>query len=234
MKLAIMQPYFLPYIGYFQLIASVDKFVIYDDVSFIKGGWINRNNIKVQGQPKLITIPLQNGRSGVPICDVLIAGKREFWAKKMLRTVAESYAKAPYYNQVYSMFESWIAADVEGISELNVGILGDICEYIGLNTEIVPTSKIYANANLSSVERVLDICEREAATHYINAIGGRELYSLEVFKEKGITLNFLKPTLSSYSQGKGSFVAGLSMLDALMWNPGESILAKLQEFALVD
>lgn len=234
MKLAIMQPYFLPYLGYFQLMASVDKFVVYDDVSYIKGGWINRNNIKIQEKASLITVPLQNGRSGVPISEVLIAGRREFWTKKMLRTVAESYAKAPFYDQVYPMFERWLTADVEGISELNVRILGDICGYVGLNTEVVPTSKIYANSNLSSVERVLDICEREVADHYINAIGGRELYSHEVFKEKGITLNFLKPTLSSYPQGKGDFVPGLSMLDVLMWNSVEAILAKSQEFTLVD
>lgn len=108
MKLAIMQPYFLPYIGYFQLIASVDKFVVYDDVSFIKGGWINRNNVKVQGESKLITVPLRNGNSGVPICEVLIAGKKEFWSKKLLRTIAESYARAPYFDQVYPMFEKWM------------------------------------------------------------------------------------------------------------------------------
>lgn len=234
MKLAIMQPYFLPYLGYFQLMASVDKFVVYDDVSYIKSGWINRNNIKVQGKASLITIPLQNGRSGVPICEVLIAGKREFWAKKMLRTVTESYVKAPFYDQVYPMFERWLTAEVEGISELNVRILSDVCEYVGLKTEIVPTSKIYANSNLSSVERVLDICEREAAGHYINAIGGRELYSHEVFKGEGITLNFLKPTLFSYPQGKGDFVSGLSMLDVLMWNSVGAILVKSKEFTLVD
>ena len=233
MKIAIMQPYFLPYLGYFQLIASVDKFVVYDDVSYIKSGWINRNNIKIQGKAGLITVPLQNGRSGVPIRKVLIAGKREFWAKKMLRTVAESYAKAPYFNQVYPMFEGWMNQQVEGISELNFTIISSICEYIGLGVEISPTSKIYENSNLTSVNRILDICERERANHYINAIGGRELYSQDIFKERGITLNFLKPTLSSYSQGKGEFVPGLSILDVLMYNSTDSIQCLLEGFSLV-
>jgi hypothetical protein len=234
MKLAIMQPYFLPYLGYFQLIASVDKFVVYDDVSYIKSGWINRNNIKVQGKASLITVPLQNGRSGVPIREVLIAVKREFWTKKMLRTVAESYAKAPYYDQVYPMFEGWMNQQIEGISELNVTIIRSICEYIGLGVEISSTSTIYENANLTSVGRVLDICEREGADHYINAIGGRELYSQDVFKEKGISLNFLKPTLPLYSQGKGEFIPGLSILDSLMWSPREMILEVLNTYSLVD
>ena len=233
MKLAIMQPYFLPYLGYFQLMASVDKFVVYDDVSYIKSGWINRNNIKVQGKASLITIPLQNGRSGVPICDVQIAGKREFWSKKMLRTVAESYSKAPEYDVIFPMFEAWITAEIAGISELNVRILGDICEYVGLKTEIVPTSMIYANSNLSSVARVLDICQQEDATLYINAIGGRELYSQDAFKEKGVELSFLKPVLEPYTQGKGEFAMGLSILDVLMWNPREVILEMLNIFSLV-
>jgi hypothetical protein len=234
MKLAIMQPYFLPYVGYFQLIASVDKFVVYDDVSFIKGGWINRNNIKVQGQAKLITIPLQNGNSGVPICDVLIAGKREFWTKKMLRTVAESYSKAPQYDVIFPIFEAWVTAGIEGVSELNLRIITDICQYVGLKTEVVPTSKVYANSNLSSVARVLDICQQEGAAHYINAIGGRELYSQDTFKNEGVELSFLKPVLSPYSQGKGEFILGLSILDTLMWNSGKVILEMLTTYSLVD
>ncbi|MDB2310622.1 WbqC family protein [Opitutales bacterium] len=234
MKLAIMQPYFLPYLGYFQLMASVDKFVVYDDVSYIKSGWINRNNIKVQGKASLITIPLQNGRSGVPICDVQIAGKREFWSKKMLRTVAESYSKASKYDVIFPMFEAWMTAEIAGISELNVRILGDICEYVGLKAEIVPTSKIYSNSNLSSVDRVLDICDREGATHYINAIGGRELYSQDVFKDKGFELSFLKPGLSPYSQGKMDFIPGLSILDIMMHNSAESVSCMLEEWSFVD
>lgn len=234
MKLAIMQPYFLPYIGYFQLIASVDRFVVYDDVSYIKNGWINRNNIKVQGQASLMTVPLQNGRSGVPIREVLIAGKREYWTRKMLRKIAESYAKAPYYSQIYPMFEGWMNQPVEGISELNVVIICSICDYLGVNVEIVPTSTNYGNSELSSVDRVLDICKKESADHYINAIGGKELYSQDTFKEQGITLSFLKPSLPSYAQGKGEFVSGLSILDVLMWNPIETILEQVHQYTLVD
>ena len=234
MKLAIMQPYFMPYIGYFQLIASVDKFVVYDDVSFIKGGWINRNNIKLQGQPKLITIPLQNGNSGVPIREVLIAKKKEYWAKKFLRTVAESYSKAPYFEQVYPIFEEWISSKCESISQLNVRIIEDICSYLSLGIEIEKTSSIYGNADLSSVARVLDICKKEGATHYINAIGGRELYSHEIFKREQIKLSFLQPELNSYTQGKGAFLKGLSVLDVLMFNDADKLRSMVKEYQLID
>ena len=234
MKLAIMQPYFLPYIGYFQLIASVDKFVVYDDVSFIKGGWINRNNIKVQGQAKLITIPLQNGISGVPICDVMIAEKQKFWSKKMLRTVAESYAKAPNFEQIYSMFEGWFLSEYERISDLNIRIIQDICRYVNLHVEIEQTSRVYENSHLSSISRVLDICKKEDATHYINAIGGKELYSQDAFKHEELKLSFLQPKLSVYPQGKGAFVKGLSILDVLMFNSVDGIETMLKEYSLVD
>jgi hypothetical protein len=234
MKLAIMQPYFMPYIGYFQLIASVDKFVVYDDVSFIKGGWINRNNIKVQGQAKLITIPLQNGNSGVPIREVLIAGKKEYWSKKFLRTVAESYSKAPYFEQIYPIFQEWISSKDESISQLNVRIIEDICSYLSLDIEIEKSSGIYSNADLSSVARVLDICKIEGATHYINAIGGRELYSHETFQREQIKLSFLQPVLNSYAQGKGAFIKGLSILDVLMFNDAEEVRSMLTEYQLID
>ena len=228
MKLAIMQPYFLPYLGYFQLIASVDKFVVYDDVTYIKSGWINRNNILVQGKASLITVPLQNGRSGVPINEVLIAGKREFWTKKMLRTVSESYAKAPFYSQIYPMFEHWMKADIATISELNVTIIRDICAYLKLEVEISPTSTVYGNSDLRSVGRVLDICEREGADRYINALGGRELYEQSMFTPHEIELRFLEPKVMPYPQTFREFIPGLSVLD-LMMNCGPSVIKKMMQ-----
>jgi hypothetical protein len=93
---------------------------------------------------------------------------------------------------------------------------------------------VYSNSDLTSIDRVLDICEKESAKHYINAIGGRELYSQDAFKEKGIALNFLKPVLSPYSQGKGDFVPGLSILDPMMHNSAEYVRGMLEEWSLID
>lgn len=230
-----MQPYFMPFIGYFQLIASVDKFVIYDDVSYIKGGWINRNRIKVQGKDKLITVPLQNGESGVLISDVLIANQnKEHWAKKILMTVDQSYSKAAYYSAIFPMFEKWIREDIESVSKLNERMLVDICHYIGISTEILPSSSHYGNSKLKSVERVLDICRIEKADYYINAIGGKKLYAPKDFTSNGICLRFLQPNLVQYPQGKGDFLPGLSILDLLMYNSPVQVKSMAQGYALVD
>ena len=232
MKIAIMQPYFLPYLGYFQLIQSVDKFIIYDDVSFIKGGWINRNNLLVNRAKSLVSIPLQNGNSVVPICEVELAGKREYWSRKILKTVQQSYAKAPHFEAVFKLFEDIIGGPSNLISEINVKAIKSICRYIGIETEILETSKGYQNSHLASSARVLDICKKEGADFYINAEGGRSLYSGEDFLERGIELRFLKPILPQYKQIGDDFTPGLSILDMLMYVNPEGIPASLQSYSL--
>lgn len=234
MKLAIMQPYFLPYLGYFQLISAVDRFVFYDDVSFIKGGWINRNRILVQGKTSWITVPVSNGSSNVTIRDVMISDKWEYWTRKTLRTIAESYSKAPFFESAYGMFESWLSTNYRGIAELNLTICQDICSYLNIDTVIVSSSTIYGNSELSSVNRVLDICRRENASSYVNASGGRELYIRDAFREEGIQLQFLSAELPQYDQGKGGFVPGLSILDLLMHNSADSLYTMVQMGRVVD
>jgi len=233
MNLAIMQPYFLPYLGYFQLIHAVDKFVIYDDVSYMKSGWINRNRIKNQESPQYITVPVQNGRSGVPIREVLIAKTPNNWKVKMLRTVAQSYARAPFYDEVYPIFENMIYYQLSSIAELDTHIICQICKYLGITTEISKTSSIYENSKLTSVDRVIDICEKERASQYINAIGGRDLYSYDLFEAKGISLKFLQPILGLYAQGGDGFVPGLSILDILMNLGAEGARTQLDQFKLL-
>jgi hypothetical protein len=233
MNLAIMQPYFLPYLGYFQLIHAVDKFVIYDDVSYMKSGWINRNRIKNQESPQYITVPVQNGRSGVPIREVLIAKTPNNWKVKMLRTVAQSYARAPFYDEVYPIFENMIYYKLSSIAELDTHIICQICSYLGITTEILKTSSRYENAQLTSVDRVLDICKKEGVPQYINAIGGRALYSCDVFEAAGISLKFVQPILTPYAQGRGEFVPGLSILDVLMNLGAEGAQVHLNQYKLL-
>jgi hypothetical protein len=216
MKIAIMQPYFLPYLGYFQLIASVDKFVIYDDVSFIKRGWINRNHINIQGQAKLITVPLQNGNRGVPICDVRIGGKKDFWPRKMLRTVELAYSKAPMFSEVFPWFEQLLLSSGDLISRVNVAAIRWVCDRCFLETDIVETSRRYANGELDRVARLADICKCELADCYINAKGGQALYTQSMFNSYGIRLRFLDPELIPYRQCSKDFIPGLSILDVLM------------------
>jgi hypothetical protein len=232
MKIAIMQPYFLPYIGYFQLIDAVDKFIIYDDVSFIKGGWINRNNILVNNAANLISIPLKDGNSGVSICDVVLAANRDFWSSKLLKKVNQAYAKAPYFDPVYTMFEEWVGGPSDRISEIDVTAIKSICKYIGIETEILETSRGYDNGHLASAARVIDICKKESADGYVNASGGRSLYSSENFNKHKIELRFLESSQSEYKQRGEGFTPGLSILDLLMFASVEEISVALKNYSL--
>lgn len=235
MKVAIMQPYLFPYIGYFQLIAAVDKFVVYDDVNFIKGGWINRNNILVNKKSTLFTVPLHNSSSFMLINETRINLKfYTIWKIKFLRTIEQSYKKAPFFNEVYALIAN-VLDNYEGdlISKLAVNSIKSVCEYLKIQTEIIPTSEIYNNKNFSGQERVLDICSIENATDYINPIGGLQLYSKETFKEKELILNFIKSLPIEYKQFNNEFIPWLSIIDVLMFNSVDEVKIILDKYELV-
>lgn len=232
MTIAIMQPYFLPYIGYYQLIKAVDKFVVYDDVNYINRGWINRNNILVGGKAHLFTIPLKDASQNKLIHEVALAEDAQ-WRKKLLKTIQQSYQKAPCYSSVYPVIESIVQYDTGTISELALQSLIQVNEYLGINTEIVPSSTVYANADLKAQDRILDICQQEQATRYINPIGGMELYDRQKFAEAGIELFFIKSSSVSYPQFKNDFVPWLSMLDVLMFNDVSTIHELLTAYELI-
>jgi hypothetical protein len=215
MKVAIMQPYFLPYIGYFQLINSVDKFVIYDDVNFINRGWINRNNILVNGATTLIQIPLSKASQNKLINEVEIF-KEGKWKVKLLRTIEQNYKIAPNFHRIFEFLQSLINKNHSHISALNFESIQTICSYLDIRTEIISSSTHYHNHHLNGQNRILDICLRENADNYINPIGGEILYDKEQFIEKNIKLNFIQPAAIPYSQTSSSFVPFLSIMDVLM------------------
>ena len=232
MVLAIMQPYFLPYIGYFQLLKAVDKFVLYDDVNFINRGFINRNNLLVNGRPSLFTIPLKNASQNKLIFEVELSDDNA-WKKKLIKTVEQSYKKAPQFDAIFPLFQ-----DIAGYVPQNIGdfcyySLTHISRYLGLDTQIVPTSAIYRNSEMKREARILDICRLENATHYINPQGGISLYDKEHFAANNVRLSFLKTGLVPYPQYKEPFVPGLSILDVLMFNDIQQTHNLLDQFELV-
>ncbi len=232
MTLAIMQPYFLPYIGYFQLLNAVDKFVLYDDVNFINRGWVNRNQMLVNGKAHLFTIPLENASQNKLIHEIPIS-PQQAWRNKFLKTVAQSYQKAPYFTAVYPMLEEILFSESADISELCFVSLTKLATYLGITTEIEKTSRVYQNSHLKGPERILSICHAERADQYINPIGGMELYNRERFRQEGLDLHFLKSNLHSYPQYKNAFVPWLSILDVLMFTSIEQTHTLLLDFELV-
>ncbi len=232
LKLAIMQPYFLPYLGYYQLLNLVDKFVIYDDVNFISRGWINRNNLLMGAKAHLFTIPLLDASQNKLIHEVQVSPD-PVWRKKLLKTIDQAYRKASYYEPVFPLIESVVNNQSESVADYCLQALTKTARYMNIDTKIVRTSRIYENTDLKSQNRILSICQKEGADQYINPIGGQDLYDKTLFKNEGIALNFIQTTPWAYPQFKNEFVPWLSILDVMMFNSPVEIQAHLHEFELV-
>lgn len=231
MKLAVMQPYLFPYIGYFQLINAVDKFVFYDDVNFINKGWINRNRILVNLNSYLFTVPLLNANQNTLIKDLKLAAS-EKWKHKFLKTLEFAYKKAKYFNIVFPKIEAVIQMKSKFLFEWHVTSFHLIMDFLAIRTTMAQSSVNYDNRNLKGPSRILDICTKENCKQYINPEGGINLYNKRMFEGKGIELSFLKTGDVIYKQFKNKFVPCLSILDILMFNSADRVGAFLNMYKL--
>ena len=229
MRLGIMQPYFFPYLGYWQLLANVDKYVVYDDVTYIKGGWINRNNFLINGQKNLLTMQLEKASSYTLIKDIAI--KDDF--VKFLKTIEMGYKKAPFFEDIFRLLKDICQCPDKKLGQFLFNSHIKICEYLGIDTELILSSSFDKHTELKGKDKVISICKQLGADEYINAIGGQELYDKKEFAENGIRLNFLQANLREYRQLKNEFVAGLSIIDIMMFNSKEEIKEMLNDFNLV-
>jgi hypothetical protein len=232
MTLALMQPYLFPYLGYYQLIAAVDRFVIYDDVSYIKGGWINRNRWLVGGVPRYFTFPVRDASSFRRIADICLS-EDGAWAPKLLKTFRQEYGRAPHFAAAFNLLEQIITLDEPHVSRRALACIRAVMAYLGINTPLVETSAWYGNADLRATDRVIDICHREGATRYVNSIGGQKLYDPSTFATAGIELRFLRLGPVEYRQFREPFVPWLSILDVIAFNPPDVICAFLKDYELV-
>lgn len=230
-----MQPYIFPYIGYFQLVRAVDVFVFYDDVNFIKQGWINRNKILVSGKEFVFTIPLKDASSFTTIRDTQVNSKLFIkWRVKFLRTLEQSYKKAPYFEAVYKLIATILNKDFTSIADYTNESIIEISTYIGLKTKFVCSSTEYPETkSLDREDRLVEIARRNEANSYINPIGGQELYTKESFAQNGIQLNFIKSKPIIYKQFENEFVSWLSIIDILMFNSTEGINKMLDQYELI-
>jgi len=232
-KLAIMQPYFFPYLGYWQLMQAVNRFVIYDDVNYIKGGWINRNRFLVNGKVVFLTIPLQQASPFKRICDTHLLTSHD-WRDQLLKTIDMAYHKAPYFTEVFPVVEKIIHHDTVSLSSYLAHQLQTLAAFMGIRTEFVTSSRRYNNNALSGQARILDICRREGAQTYINAPGGRALYDVSTFRDAGINLCFITMHTLPYAQHSKAFEPGLSVIDVLMAVGAAGIKQHLDSFELME
>jgi hypothetical protein len=232
--LAIMQPYFMPYIGYWQLIGAVETFVILDDVTFINKGWINRNRILVQGRPWTFTVPLRHASQNVLIMNLRLAENIDAWRGKFLKTVGAAYKKAPRFDAVMV----WVEQSVSNPSPWFIDWLRDallsLSRLLGLNAAFKRSSEILPSDTLKGQDRILALCRHEQTATYINPINGQGIYQREAFQAQGIDLRFLQtdPTLTYRQFGPG-FTPHLSIIDVLMFNTPDETSTLLKQYALI-
>ena len=232
MKLGVMQPYFYPYLGYWQLMNCVDEYIIYDDVNYIKGGWINRNRIKVNEAPVYFGISVKKASQNKKICEHEIS-MSDSDKQSLLMKVKRAYGKSPYFNDVYELFKDTVYCEKTNLAEYLEYSIRGIAEFMGISAKIYLASKLKLDHTNRAQERIIDICRLRGASEYINAVGGKELYDKQLFSEAGIKLNFLKMDSDIvYSQGKGQFIPSLSILDVLMFNSKEEIRTLLQRYSI--
>lgn len=229
MTVAIMQPYLFPYIGYWQLIYAVDTFVIFDDVNFIKKGYINRNSILVSGRSQQFTLELIGASQNKLINEIEVGSN----IQKLLKTIEMSYKKAPYFSDVFPIIEDILNNKEKNLAEFIGYSLEKISNYLNIDTQFIYSSKIEKDNNLKAQDKILDICKKLGTTNYINAIGGQELYNKKKFQEQNMQLNFLKTELTEYKQFKSEFSPYLSILDIIMFNDKDEIQNMLKKYTFV-
>ena len=234
MKIAIMQPYFFPYLGYFSLIKHTDKFIVFDPVQFIRHGWIERNRILKPAEGwQYIAVPLEKHSREIIIKDIKIRVKEE-WEEKIFRQLLH-YKKAPHFSEVFNLISTAINIPTDSIVKLNTNILTMICRY--LNVPFKAT--IYSEMNLvidpikNAGHWALNICKALGGNEYINPIGGVEIFDRSEFEEMGINLKFINLKLGPYNQNRNNFEQGLSIIDVMMFNSVDQIEKMLNNYEFV-
>lgn len=218
-RVVLMQPYFLPYLGYYQLLGAADLFISYDTAQFIKNGWIERNRYLLDGEPKWFGVALEKSSHKLPIHEKRIS--QGFQCQQVVEKLKHAYRTAPYVHQVLPWLAQLLEQPAASIAELNLSVLRASCALIGLDTPIIAASALPAGAGVGGQARVLELMAATGATHYLNPAAGAFLYEAGAFAKAGIELELLHAELMPYPQQGPEFVPGLSLLDALMFNPPE-------------
>jgi len=228
-KTAIMQPYFFPYIGYWQLINVVDTFVILDDVNYIKKGYINKNAILISGKPQNIVLEILGASQNKYINEIIHSGN----TSKLLKTIQRTYSKAPYFKDVYRLLEKILTNSEKNLAKFLGYQLVYISSYLDLDTNFLYSSEINKNNNLKGQNKLIEISTKLETEQYINAIGGIELYDKVKFQNENITLNFIKNHLVKYKQFSNDFIPNLSIIDIMMFNNIDDIKIMLNSYELI-
>ena len=233
MKIGIMQPYFFPYIGYWQLINEVDKFVVYDNIKFTKKSWIRRNRILVDGKEKLFSLPLKNDSDYLDIRERFLSHTYLEERKSLLNRIKIYYKNAPQFAFAYPVITECFDFDNDNLFEYILNSIVKVMKYLNINTEIIISSSIDMDHSLKNKYRVMAICKVLGGDVYVNPIGGLELYDKNEFYKNGIDLKFIRSNEFEYKQFDNTFVPNLSIIDVMMFNNPKVINQMLGAYELL-
>lgn len=223
-----MQPYIFPYLGYYQLAHCSDVFVMYDDATFIKQGYINRNTILVNGRPLRFTIPVPGASSNELIKNLKFAER----TAKVVETIRQAYSKAPYFDDVFPLVEGVIKSKDRGIPDVCQKGISEVFRYLGLRKDIVRSSDVGYDRSASAEDKLIQICRSFGSNTYVNSVGGKKLYSKGSFAAKGCDLLFIEMKDVRYRQRARDFIPNLSIIDALMHCPPDEVRSLLDSYVL--
>lgn len=235
MKVAINQPFTFPYIGFYQLVSKVDKFIFYDDVTFMKQSWINRNRILLNGKDHFFSIQLENASSFKLISDTNVK-YNPIVIEKTLKTFVQAYSKAPHFNKNFPLIEECFKSikNENKISKIAYNSIKSVCDYLGIKTQFEFSSEKYAQTRgIGRKERLYEILRINNATDYVNLPGGTGLYSKDEFIQHGYRLHFIDRGEIKYKQYNNDFVPWLSIIDVLMFNSVEETKALINKCTLI-
>ena len=231
MIIAGNQPYFLPYIGFWQLVNAADLFLIGDNYNFIKRGWIQRNRILINGEPFFFGLEVKHITSFKKINETEFV---DFDVAQKLNTVYRAYRKAPQFDAGYNLVKAILNNPERNVAEFLFQSIKDVCRFLGINTKFIRSSEIPGNDNYKREYRIYDFCQRLGGDTYINAVGGQDLYHFDDFEKHGVTLKFIRPNIRPYKQFHNEFVPGLSILDVIMFNSLDAIKNMLEDCSFIE
>lgn len=197
MLVSIMQPYYVPYIGYWELIARSDVFVLYDDAQYKKGGWINRNRIIYNGELKYLTIPINNASPHKRIFDLEPSVNFNEYMEGVRNKLENYYGYSAHFEQLVDFInETHVESEFWNLGKFLDANIRNTCSKFEIKTRIFRSSEIQYNRSGDAQTKVISICNAVGATKYINPLGGKTLYSEQKFIENGVALNFTESNLA--------------------------------------
>lgn len=232
--IAIMQPYLFPHLAYFQLLQAADIFVFYDNVQYIRRGWINRNRILLHGKPHYITFPVRKFSRDATIAEYFFADEIAKAKKKVLMTLRHAYSKSPYFKTIFHTLKGIIDHDETNVARFVEHTIQSFSNLFGNDVRLHRSSELDVDKSLKGQDRLIAIVKALGGQTYVNPIGGIDLYCPRDFASNGIELRFLKETTNAYTQFTHEFTPFLSIIDVIMFNSIEETKKRLTQFKLID